>query len=516
MEASATRLSVNRLSAAGLAAGGPRNAPDTVTRYGVVGGLGALGSADVLLKTVRAAQYCKPPRRVDIAFEQRHFEDGPGIAEEGYDPLRRKFYVYNVLKDMQGKVENALVPCFLSHTFLAEITPEISVNVLDIFEALQDRIRREYPDVRKIGVLTSSYVRASGIFTRRLSGPVSEPMYRPEGGEPGAELEVLYPEARVQREALMEAIYGPTGIKSGHHGGECLQQLMEACDDLIRQGAEIIVPGLSEIPVMMASLQPLIPVPLLDSNRIYAEYALGHDREQEGRQFKLGVLGGVGPAATVDFMRKVVGLTRAERDQDHLKMVVEQNPQIPDRTANLIGNGEDPSIPMLATCQRLEADGANAIAIPCNTAHAFAARIQPYINIPIVNMLDAVVEDIAARETPVSRVGLLATSGTVASRVYHDILEASRRETLVPDASHQACVMDAIYGQQGVKAGHTSGECSLMLEAAIEHLLAQGAEVVILGCTELPLIELPKALRERVALLDPSEILARCCIALAQ
>lgn len=531
MDASLTRLAAGQHiasgrtgSASGSTVTGARNASDTVTRYGVVGGLGALGSADVLLKTVRAAEYCKPPRRVDIAFEQRHFEDGPGIAEEGYDPLHRKFYVYNVLKDMQGKVENALVPCFLSHTFLAEITPEISVNVVDIFEALQDRIRREYPDVRKIGVLTSSYVRASGIFTRRLSGPVSEPdcksdskpMSRADGSEPGAALEVLYPEARVQREALMEAIYGPAGIKSGHHGGECLQQLMEACDDLIRQGAEIIVPGLSEIPVMMASLQPLIPVPLLDSNLIYAEYALGHDREQAGRQFKLGVLGGVGPAATVDFMRKVVGLTRAERDQDHLKMVVEQNPQIPDRTANLIGTGEDPSIPMLATCQRLEADGANAIAIPCNTAHAFVARIQPYIGIPIINMLTAVVDHIAAMQTPVARVGLLATSGTVTSRVYHAIIEASGRDTLVPDDAHQARVMEAIYGQQGVKAGHTTGECSEHLQAAISYLLAQGAEVVILGCTELPLIELPMAMRERVALLDPAEILAQRCVSLAQ
>ena len=171
---------------------------------------------------------------------------------------------------------------------------------------------------------------------------------------------------------------------------------------------------------------------------------------------------------------------------------------------------------MLATCQRLEADGANAIAIPCNTAHAFVARIQPYIGIPIINMLTAVVDHIAAMETPVVRVGLLATSGTVTSRVYHDIIEASGRETLVPDARCQTQVMEAIYGHQGVKAGHTTGECSEHLQVAISHLLARGAEVIILGCTELPLIELDAALRERVALLDPAEILAQRCVALAQ
>lgn len=469
-------------------------------RYGVVGGLGALGSADVLIKTVRATQYCKPAGGVDIAFEQRYFDDGPGIADEGYDPLRRKFYVYNVLKDMQGRVENALVPCFLSHTFLAEITPEISYNVVNIFDALLDYICREYPEVRKIGVLTSSYVRASRIFEKRFEGCA----------------EIVYPDQAVQRDALMQSIYGPSGIKSGHHGGECLQLLLESCDNLVSQGAEIIVPGLSEIPVLIASLQPLTPVPLLDSNLIYAEYALGHDPERERHNFKLGVLGGVGPAATVDFMRKVVSLTRAECDQEHIKMVVEQNPQIPDRTANLLGNGEDPSISMLATCQRLETDGANAIAIPCNTAHAFVARIQPYIGIPIINMLTAVVDHINANNEPLTRVGLLATSGTVESRVYHDIITASGRETLVPAAAFQARVMEAIYGSLGVKAGYVSGECSEHLQAAIEHLLENGAEVIILGCTELPLIELNPALRQRVALLDPTEILARRCVTLAQ
>lgn len=469
-------------------------------RYGVVGGLGALGSADVLIKTVRAAQNGKPAGGVDISFEQRHFDDGPGIADEDYNPTRRKFYVYDALKSMQGKVENALVPCFLSHTFLSEITPEISYNVVDIFDALLEHIRGKYPKVRKIGVLTSSYVRATNLFDQRFEGCA----------------EIVYPDQTVQRDALMQAIYGPSGIKSGHHGSACLHLLLEACDNLVAQGAEIVVPGLSEIPVLMASLQPLTPVPLLDSNLIYAEYALGNDRERVRQCFKLGVLGGVGPAATVDFMRKVVSLTRAERDQDHLKIVVEQNPQIPDRTANLIGNGQDPTIPMLATCQRLEAEGANAIAIPCNTAHAFVARIQPYIGIPIINMLTAVVDHLGASNEAPARVGLLATSGTVESRVYHDIISSSGRELLVPTPEFQARVMEAIYGSRGVKAGYVSGECSEHLRAAIDHLLENGAEAIILGCTELPLIELDPALRQCVTLLDPTEILAHSCVALAQ
>src|SRR5690606_850527 len=110
--------------------------------------------------------------------------------------------------------------------------------------------------------------------------------------------------------------------------------------------------------------------------------------------FKLGILGGVGPSATVDLMNKIIAHTPARRDQDHIKMIVEQNPQIPDRTANLVYNEEDPTIAMFSTCKRLEAEGADVIAIPCNTAHAFVESIQQYLKIPIINMLDATVDHI--------------------------------------------------------------------------------------------------------------------------
>ncbi len=470
-------------------------------KYGVVGGLGALGGADVLLKMIRASQRAADTRRVDIAFEQHHFDDGQVIADRSYDPTRRKFYVYNALRDMAARgIDTALVPCFLSHTFLREITPEIDMRVVSVFDALRDRVARAHAGVKTIGVLTSSYVQAAGLFERELGG-----LGR-----------LVYPAAAVQADKVMPAIYGPHGVRAGHHGGECLQLLFEACADLIDQGAEIIVPGMTEVPVLIDSLRPLVPVPLLDSNLVYAEYALDAEAAPPSRAFKLGVLGGVGPAATVDFMRKVVRLTQAARDQDHIKMVVEQNPQIPDRTANLIGSGEDPTIPLLATCKRLEGDGADAVAIPCNTAHAYVDRIQPHLGIPIVNMLTEVVAHLRSQLPGVARVGLLATTGTVASGVYREVIEAAGLSLLVPDAACQARVMEAIYGAAGVKAGFTGGACSAHLAAAIEHLAAQGAQAIILGCTELPLIELDPALREARVLIDPTEILAARCVALAR
>ncbi|PPC75656.1 aspartate racemase [Pokkaliibacter plantistimulans] len=467
--------------------------------YGIVGGLGAIAGADILLKMVRLSQGSSSTGTTNITFEQRNYEETSSSGVGSYDPTRRKFYVYNVLKDLEARNINiALVPCFLSHTFLSEIAPELGLRIVNIFEAIRTHIDKKYSDVRRIGVLTSSYVRDSGIFEREL----------------GSSIEILYPRS-VAQEKYMTAIYGPLGVRVGNHNGECLDLLFEACADLIEQGAQVIVPGATEVPVLSDALRPLLPVSIIDTNQVYAEYALNVDAVLPTTEYKLGVLGGVGPAATVDFMRKVVRLTQARKDQDHIKMVVEQNPKIPDRTANLVADGDDPTIPLLATCIRLQQDGAMAIAIPCNTAHAFVKKIQPHLSIPIINMLSEVVEYLHANNPSVSRIGLLATSGTVKSGVYHESFESSGMEVLVPDELHQDMVMDAIYGEQGVKAGFTNGLCTDYLMATIKYLTDQGAQAIILGCTELPLIELDIS-GVSVMLVDPTEILAAKCVWLAQ
>ena len=316
----------------------------------------------------------------------------------------------------------------------------------------------------------------------------------------------------------MPAVYGPEGIKAGRLKGRTVERVAAACENLISLGADVIVLGSTELPVLIDRLQPRVGVPILDVNQAYAEFAIAFEGAMRSPPFKIGVVGGVGPAATVDFMNKVVTRTKAARDQDHIKMVVEQNPQIPDRTANLIGDGDDPTIPLYSTCKRLEADGADAIAIPCNTAHAYVARIQKHLGVPIVNMLSETVAHIRAAHPDVRNVGLLATSGTVQSGVYQEIVEDAGLTLITPDAPLQSRVMEAIYGEAGVKAGFTEGQCRDDLAAGIAHVRDKGAEVVILGCTELPLIA-PKqdeADRNRFpVLLDPTDILARKCVALA-
>ena len=236
--------------------------------------------------------------------------------------------------------------------------------------------------------------------------------------------------------------------------------------------------------------------------------------------FVLGIVGGIGPAATVDFMAKLVRHTVAGRDQDHLPMLVDHNPAIPDRTAHLTGHGADPAPALYRACRRLQDGGASAIAMPCNTAHAYLPRIGPRLSVPVIDMLAATVAHISAARPDCRTVGLLATSGTIASRVYHDAARTAPFELLTPDAAHQRHVMEAIYGRHGVKAGHTTGPCAASLHAAIAHLAARGAQVLILGCTELPLIAGQRhgydADGIQVDLVDPTLVLALRCLALAR
>ncbi len=473
-------------------------------RLGIVGGLGPLAGADIFLKLVKSTPAGGDRDHLDIIFEQHPFDEGHAIADEDFNPGARKFYVYNTIRELEKRDASAIVlTCFISHTFLHEIQSEIKPPIISILDALRDHLGREYPTIRKLGVLTSSYARKMGLFEKAFSDDYT----------------LIYPRPPVQRNCLMEAIYGSRGIKAGQLRGQSIDLIRKTCRDVIDQGAEIIVPGFTEIPIVIDSLRSAFNVPIIDCNQTYAEYALSYQGLLPAKPYKIGIVGGVGPAATVDFMDKVVARTKASRDQDHIKMVVEHNPQIPDRTENLFGGGADPTIPLYSACKKLEAQGADMIAIPCNTAHAFVERIQKFLAIPIVNMLFETVETITKHHPHCHAVGLLATSGTVGSRVYHDIIEAASLRTVVPDPDRQDLVMRAIYGEQGVKAGHTDGQCREDLLKALENVVEKGAEVVILGCTELPLI-LPESddfpiAGKSVALIDPTDTLARKCIELS-
>lgn len=470
-------------------------------RLGIIGGLGVLAGADVYFKLAQAIAKSGRAESYEVMFEQQSF-GGDTNPDGGAAALnRRKLYIYDIMKQFEArKVDSVLVPCFVSHTFIKELQAELTAPVVNIMDALLAHLDRSVSGSCKIGILTSDFVRKKQLF---------ENHFDPQ------KYTLLYPHADIQEACVMQAIYGEKGIKAGNLHEGAVDLLHRACADLYTQGADVIVAGATELAVVSDALQRR-GVPIIDTNQVYADYALSHELAEHPREFKIGIIGGVGPAATVDFMEKIIRNTEARRDQDHIKLIVEHNPKIPDRTANLIGDGEDPTIAIYSACKRLEANDADLIAIPCNTAHAYVERIQPFLGIPIVNMLFETVSHIRKHYGDRTRVGLLATSGTVASGVYHEAAAGAHFELLVPDHEHQQKLMHAIYGERGVKAGFLEGECKEDFMQAFTHLVERGATVIILGCTELPLLQSATTdfaiAGKSVVVLDPTDILARRCI----
>ena len=195
----------------------------------------------------------------------------------------------------------------------------------------------------------------------------------------------------------------------------------------------------------------------------------------------IGILGGMGPLATADLFRKITEHTAASCDQDHPRVCIDSNTNIADRTAALLHGGADPVPEMVKSAQRLASIGAELLIMPCNTAHNFYDAVAASVSIPVLHMI-AITRD-ALKARGVKCAGLLATDGTVQTGIYQRTFEGSGIELLTPDDADQAAVMDIIYN--GVKAGDLAHNVAAF-RAACEHLLARGADVLILGCTELP------------------------------
>jgi aspartate racemase len=465
-------------------------------KLGIVGGLGARAGADILNQLVHLTPVKSEGDHRDITFEQKPLVEAISVASSDYAPVHRKFYVFDALSRMEkAGCDAAMLPCFITHTFLDELRAELGIKLISMTEAISAYLEQNHGDARRIGVLTTRFVRENGLFDRMV----------------GADKTVVYTTPQTEN-MMMDAFYGPSGFKAGGPIDATEAAINKAIENLESQGAEVIVPGMTEIPLVLSAGKLDRAVPILPGNEIYARFALQQTGQATLKPFKIGVLGGVGPAATVDFMSKIVTATQAAKDQDHIKVIVEQNPQIPDRTNNLLGDGPDPTLALYATAKKLERGGADIIAIPCNTAHAYVDRLQRHLDIPIVNMLTATVDHLARITPPVRTVGILATSGTIASRLYQDALQAAGLTAAIPRGSDQARVMEAIYGPLGVKAGYNSGQCSQHISAVIRALKAQSAEVIVLGCTELPLIKLDDKLVRSTRLVDPTQVLADKCI----
>jgi len=223
----------------------------------------------------------------------------------------------------------------------------------------------------------------------------------------------------------------------------------------------------------------------------------------------LGVLGGMGPAATADFMAKLANRTPAARDQDHIRTIVYSDPTTPDRSDAILGRGESPLAALEAGIEFLNQVGVDLIAIPCNSAHYWFDELQAASDVPIIHMVEAVNEQIDGDAPDVGTLGLLATAGTVASGIYHDVLSRLGREVVsLNGADQQNQVMGGI---RAVKAGDMATAQQLLTEA-IRALTTLGAQGVIYGCTDVSAaLEIPPV-GATVRAWDSADALAVACV----
>lgn len=407
----------------------------------------------------------------------------------GPNALRhRKMRLFEAVRAFEQRGAAAVfLPGWIEQTLLVELRGETTLPIADFLGDFASIVA---------GVGDPGYTKPAGPLTVGVLAGVAEQAALAQALA-GSGVTVLFPQTSLASTPSAEA-------------------WVQAARELTAAGATVIIPAPAEVAAVAALRAAGVNV--FDSPTWYATRGLAMARPKP-KPFKIGIVGGVGPAATVDFLDKIVKATPAKKDQEHIKVVVEQNPQIPDRTRNLIHGEIDPTIPLYATCRRLEAAGADIITIPCNTAHAYVEALQQHLTVPIVSMLKTTIDHIAATYGTTRRVGLLATTGTVRTGVYHAVAKGIF-DLMVPDDAHQEKVMASIYGPLGVKAGYTEGQCLEDLLAGVKHLVDRGAEILILGCTELPvLIDESDDYRiagKSVVMLDPTNLLARRCVTLAQ
>jgi len=224
----------------------------------------------------------------------------------------------------------------------------------------------------------------------------------------------------------------------------------------------------------------------------------------------IGIVGGMGPEATLDCFGKIIRNTPANKDQEHLRVLIDSNPKVPDRTAAILGKGESPVSVIADGCRALERAGADFIIIPCVSAHFFLTEIRAQSSLPILSIFDAVTETVLRDHPEINTLGLMATSGTVHGGLFQKRLAEDGIQTLVPAASVQSSIMDAIYDIKNIEPSRSRDAISADLVTAADTLITTGAQGIVAGCTEIPLAL--KAEHLSVPYFDALTILARAAI----
>jgi len=221
------------------------------------------------------------------------------------------------------------------------------------------------------------------------------------------------------------------------------------------------------------------------------------------RERTIGILGGMGPNATADLYRRILLHTGAKADQEHFHTIIDSNPKIPDRTAAVLAQGEDPAPLLCETARNLEKAGADFLVMPCNSAHVFLQQIRDSIHIPMLSIVGETIRALCDRVPDAIRVGLMATPAVVKTKLYENPLLERGIATLTPTDRSQQLLDEAIYS---VKAGDRSPKVTAHVKTVAEELILAGAEALLLACTEIPLVLGPEDVD--VPVLDSLEVLA--------
>jgi aspartate racemase len=225
----------------------------------------------------------------------------------------------------------------------------------------------------------------------------------------------------------------------------------------------------------------------------------------------VGILGGMGPEATIDLFAKIVKATAAKNDEDHLRIIIDNNPKMPSRLDAILKGGPSPVPAMVATAKNIERAGADFIIIAANTAHWFHGDVQKAVKIPVLNMIEETVNWIQRCLPEVKTIGVLATTGTIQTGMYHDAFKKSGVKVIAPTDQDQEKVMASI---MGFKYGEPVSVMQGKMVQVAEFLLEAGAEGLVMGCTEVPIIL--EGYVSSVPLIDPNQIVAEVVVKLAK
>jgi aspartate racemase len=228
----------------------------------------------------------------------------------------------------------------------------------------------------------------------------------------------------------------------------------------------------------------------------------------------VGILGGMGPEATLDLFQKIIKFTNASKDQDHLRVIIDSNPKIPDRTEAILGRGEDPVPMMVRSVLALERAGASFVVIPCVSAHFFLDQLRSQVDLPILSIFDETANYLIRNFPDLRTVGLLASTGTVRGGRFQKRLLESGIVVVMPEPDDRQKVVSIIYEIKRLNASQVYEKGKEVLVDVSRRLIQRGSQGIISGCTEVPLVLESKDLP--VPVFDVVSILAGAAVRVAR